>query len=109
MLKSIVAALGPLRVMLAVMTVLVILAAPFAEVSPELVTGWAMWPRTIAPAFMPIIAFVLPLDIIMSRLIMMDKPPESRARYRFIIWCDLILLTILVLAWLPFLSALFGD
>ena len=126
MLKSILVTLGPLRVALAVSTLLVILAAPFAEVSSELVTGWALWPRMIAevsselvtgwalwprmiaPALMPILAFVLPLDITMSRLIMLDKPPEQRSRYRFIIWCELIQLVLLLLAWLPFLKELFG-
>lgn len=107
MLRRAVAVLGPLRVGLVLITALVILAAPFAEVTAELVTGWALWPAVIAPALMPILVFVLPLDMTMSRLIMADREPAARGRYRIIIRVELALLALMLLAWTPFAVELF--
>lgn len=99
---------GVLRAMLAAVTVLLILAAPFAGGETQL-SGWAMMPTLIAPALVPILFFVFPLDMTMSAVYMSGKSAEHKPRYRFIIAMDIVLLLLLILAWLPFFRALLSD
>jgi hypothetical protein len=98
--------LGPLRVALAALAALLVAAAPFAGASSTLIRGWALWPKVIAPALMPIVAQVLVLDMIMSRVIMAEKGEAERARARFVVRFELVLLVLLLTAWAPFLVAL---
>jgi len=94
--------------MLAAITVLFILTAPFASGETQL-SGWAMMPTLIAPALVPILFFVFPLDMTMSAVYMSGKSAEHKPRYRFIIAMDFVLLLMLILAWLPFFRALLSD
>src|SRR5579885_2280813 len=64
MLKRLIADLGWLRFLLVCVTLLVIACAPLADM--RLQHGWHLWPSVIAPTFMAMLAFSLPLDITMA-------------------------------------------
>ena len=90
-----------LRALLSLGVLIIIIAAPFAD-APIVYSGWAMFPTLIAPALVPILFFVYPLELTMTRIFMSDKEGEERARYKFILWVDFIMLLSLVIVWLPF-------
>jgi hypothetical protein len=93
-----------MRIALAVFTCLLIAMAPFAKEAGF--TGWGIMVGTIAPSLMVIMLFVISLDIMMSRIFMTDAKGAERIRYRHIIWLELFLLLVLLLAWGPFLAEL---
>jgi hypothetical protein len=93
--------IGMLRALLSFGVLIVIITAPFAD-APVVYSGWAMFPTLIAPALVPILFFVYPLELTMTRIFMSDKEGEERARYKFILWVDIIMLLGLVIVWLPF-------
>lgn len=70
------------------------------------ISGFALFTGVVAPAFYVIMLFVLPLDITMSRVFMLEAQGDERARYRFIIQLELGLLALMLLAWLPFILRL---
>lgn len=101
MILKFVKKIGVLRVLLSLGVLIIMAAAPFAD-APIEYSGWAMFPTLIAPALVPILFFVYLLEMTMARVFMSDKDGEERARYKFILWVDLIMLLGLVIFWLPF-------
>jgi len=101
-LKHLFRDLGVLRSLLIGAVILSILAAPFAD-GTERLRGWAIVPTVIGPTVMMIVVFVLPLDIVMSRVFMIDCEPAGRRRFRRIITTELVALIAVVGAWLPFI------
>lgn len=100
-------ALGPLRVMLMIIVLLLIAAAPFAGGGGHgAALGWRFFPAVLAPVFAPIMLFVLPFDITMSRIQMQEHSGAERERYRFIVQIELVALAAMVVAWLPFVYKL---
>lgn len=100
-------ALGPLRVLLMVVVVLLIAAAPFAGGGGHGEgLGWRFFPKVLAPVFAPIMLFVLPFDITMSRIQMHEHSGAERERYRFIVRVELAALAAMAVAWLPFVYEL---
>lgn len=97
--------LGLLRTMLAVTTILLILAAPYAREETDY-SAWAIMRGTVAPALMVIVAFVLPLDITMSRIFMSDGTGADR--YKRIIRVECLLLAALLLTWTPIIALHLG-
>src|SRR5690606_17700695 len=92
--------MGPLRALLAIATVLVIAAAPFAgEVHYR---DWRLIPTVIAPTLMMMLVFALPLDFTMTRVFMSDKVGAEHERYRRILWIEAVLYLLMIAAWLPF-------
>lgn len=80
---------------------IIMAAAPFAN-APIEYSGWEMFPTLIAPAIVPILFFIYPLEMTMTSIFMADKEGKGRARYKFILWVDTIMLLGLVFTWLPF-------
>ncbi len=104
MLKRLIADLGWLRFLLVCVTLLVIACAPLADM--RLQHGWHLWPSVIAPTFMAMLAFSLPLDITMARVFMADAAGAVRARYRRIIRIEIVLWMLMLLAWTPYMLAI---
>ncbi len=93
--------LGVLRILL--LALILIVAAMVLFMPAEFTTtGWAMVPSLIAPALVPIVFFVLLLEIMMSRIFMSDATGAKRQRFRTILTVDLLVLLILLVAWGPF-------
>ena len=65
-----------------------------------------LWPTLIAPPLAVMMVFVVPLDMLMSRIYMTDKHGAERARYRRILAAEAVALALLVTAWTPFFVAL---
>ena len=99
------AELGPLRLMLALLVVVVSAAAAFSE-GPAMYVGWRLATTVIAPAVFVMLVFLLPLDMIMSAVFMSGGSPVRRARFRRIIAVELVFLVAMVIAWLPFVLKL---
>lgn len=92
--------MGPLRALLVIATVVVILSAPFAGGVEY--RDWRLLPTVIAPTFMMLLVFVLPLDFTMTRVFMTGASGEDRARYRRILWIEAALFVGMLAAWFPF-------
>lgn len=105
MISRIARRLGALRSMLALLTLLIILAMPFADVS-QAPSGWGLIRSAVLPAAGPIVFMVLMLDLMMCQVFKADASEARRADLNFISTIYLILATLLLLAWLPvFLKA----
>ena len=105
MISQIVRRLGALRGLLVLLTLLIILAMPFADVS-QAPSGWGVIRSAVLPAAGPIIFMVLMLDLLMCQVFKVDAGEERRADLNFIIKIYLILAALLLLVWLPvFLNA----
>ena len=65
-----------------------------------------LWTTLIAPPLAVMMAFVVPLDMLMSRIYMTDKEGTERARYRRILAAETIAFILLAAAWAPFFVAL---
>ena len=65
-----------------------------------------VWTTLVAPPLAVMMAFVVPLDMLMSRIYMTDKPDAERARYRRILAAESFAFVLLVAAWTPFFVAL---
>lgn len=96
--------IGPMRLALALFTLTLILMAPFA--SDAKLAGWGIVVGSVAPALTVIMLFVIPLDMMMSRIFMTDTEGAQHLRYRRILWFELFLFMALLLAWGPFMANL---
>jgi hypothetical protein len=97
--------LGVLRSMLVLLTLSIILAMPFADVS-QAPSGWGLIRSAVLPAAGPIVFMVLMLDLMMCQIFKADADETRRADLNFIIKIYLVLAAVLVLVWLPaFLKA----
>ena len=114
------AELGALRVALLAAVAVLVASAPFAanhpgafDVSVALAGDdgpfpafGAIWLTLVAPPLAVMIAFVVPLDMLMSRIYMADKHGAERGRYRRILAAEALAFLLLVAAWTPFFVAL---
>ncbi len=91
--------------MLVIIVILLIVIGPFSGGDPR-ITGFALFTSVVAPAFYVIMLFVIPLDIIMTRVFMGDAEDDQRARYRFIIRVEVALMALMLLSWMPFIIKL---
>ena len=105
MLGRLTSDLGFLRTLFALGVVVVIACSPLADGAFH--EDWRFWPAVIAPVFLPVFAFTLPLDITMAGVFRAstDDGAEKR-RYRRIMWFDTGLLIALILSWTPFIIRL---
>lgn len=93
---------GPLRLGLCVLVITLIATAPYAD-GKVYMHDWRLFPSVIAPTLVTMILFVLPLDITMSWIFKSSSGCSTeRQRLATAIKLDFAMLTILVLAWLPF-------
>ena len=97
-----------MRFVLLLSVVILIVAAPFTG-DKTVTYGWQMMTTVIFPVLVPMYFFILPLDMTMCGILMQDKSDAVRSNYKLIIWFELVLLVILLLAWLPFVYRLVGS
>ena len=76
-------------------------ASPFLHASFGIV-----WTTLVAPPLAVMMAFVIPLDMLMSRIYMTDQHGAERARFRRILAVEALAFVLLVAAWAPFFVAL---
>lgn len=104
MIANYIARLGFLRTLLVAVLVVFVTMAPFAGDHVEY-SNWRILPSLIAPAFLPILVFVVLFDMVMSRVVM--STDERKERYRTVLWTYVGLLFAAALAWGPFFTKLF--
>ena len=121
--------LGALRIALLAAIAVLVASAPFASFGPDGLGGidasralgveggalgsrdvnlsmGLVWTTLVAPPLAVMMAFVVPLDMLMSRIYMTDKPATERARFRRILAVEGLAFILLVAAWAPFFVAL---
>ena len=112
--------LGALRVALFAAIAVLVASAPFASLHPGALdvsavltadegpfsAPGAIWLTLVAPPLAVMMAFVVPLDMLMSRIYMTDKQGAQRARYRRILAAEALAFILLVGAWTPFFAVL---
>jgi len=84
---------------LAVLMLIIAAVFSFGETQKS---GLMMFPTLIAPAVVPMLYFVIPLDMIMCTILMSGKEADERRRYKHMILSDLVAFAALFAAWLPF-------
>lgn len=95
--------IGPLRLALTTLVLLLIFAAFFAD-GKVYMHDWRLFPSVIAPSVTTMILFVLPLDITMSWVFKASTNEASEIkRLGMVIKIDCVLFAMLILAWLPFM------
>ena len=99
------ARLGPLRVGLALLTLMAMVLVPDAG-RPTEYEGFGLFVTLILPTLAPLLLTGLLLDSLMCKVVMGDQDPAGQARLRVIIRTNLFLALLLVLSWLPFLLAI---
>ena len=109
MLARLVDTLGPLRCVLMVAVMVAAGGAFFAGGGHYDPMSWQIVPRAIVPTMAVALLFVLPLDMLMTRVFMSDKAGEALARYRRVLRIEAGAYALLVLAWSPFLLRLLGG
>jgi len=96
--------IGPLRVILAAVAISMIVFSFFTD--DPVRQGWAIIPTLVIPAVVPIVFFVLLLDILMSGVFMVDKTGQERSRFKFIALMDTVFVVLIVTLWLPYFRSL---
>ena len=104
-LRERVVELGALRVVLLAAAAALAASAPFASPEPVFSPG-RIWPTLLAAPVALMMAFVVLLDMLMTRIYMSDKAGAERARYRRILAAEAVAFALLVLAWIPFFAPL---
>lgn len=95
---------GVLRGLLALASLMVSATSPwFGE--PDYST-WGFFPTIVAPTLVVLLLFVLPLEMTMTRIFMLDQVDAIRRRLGRILLIELGLYGLLILSWLPLLRAL---
>jgi hypothetical protein len=104
-LLPILARLGALRIMLVILALALLFAAPAPGTRPDY-HGWGMVPTLIVPTLVPIVFMVLLLDVMMSAVFMVDKRGPERARLKYIIFLQLLIAATLMVVWYPYFRAI---
>ena len=107
-LKQLLVDLGALRLMLGGLAVLMVVFAPSVSIETQR-SGWGLVVTGVLPALGPMVFMVLLLDMLMSRVLMIDTDTAGHRRYRRAMLYDGGLVLIMLLAWLPFLIYLIGS
>ena len=97
--------LGALRVLLALLTITLTAVAPAAYGPVDLYTIQII-PSLLAPVLVPMAIFILLLDMLMTRVFMIEKSGTKRQWLKRILWFEMGLLILLVASWWPFFSRL---
>jgi hypothetical protein len=100
-------ALGPLRIAMAVISVITVILMP-APGTPLDYESWRILSTAVAPAVVPILVTLYLLDILMAT-VFSREPRTERTRGRhfgFIILSDVMFIALLLAVWLPLVMAL---
>lgn len=98
---------SPLRALLLLITVCVSCVGPFLDGTAD-PHSWRIIPTVIAPAFMMILVFALPLDMTMTLVFMSDTAPERRIQLRRELKLEAAAMALMLIAWTPFYVRFFS-
>lgn len=97
--------LGPQRLALTVFSLLTILSAPIASNGVHY-EGLLVMPTLVAPSMVPILIFVIMLDIIMSLVFLSQEEGTGKKRFKVILFSNIVLLVVMFGVWGSFFIAL---
>ena len=100
--------LGALRVALCTVVLALIVAAPFSGGQPRF-EGLAFVVTVLTPALFVMFVFVLGLDLLMTRVFLVDAKNAARRRLRRVLKIEGVLFALLVLAWAPLVVRLLSQ
>lgn len=106
--RTLLAALGPLRILLVIAAVVWMLAVPDPG-TRAVFHGVGAITTVVVPAIAPILLMVVLLDLTMSTVFMVDKRGRERTRYRNIALLHAVLAAGMVIAWYPFFRSIMGG
>ncbi|MDH5648693.1 MAG: hypothetical protein OEY67_03475 [Gammaproteobacteria bacterium] len=98
---NIVSRIGVLRAVLAFVAISIVVMSQFTG-DRAVYEGWRMVPTLIVPAIVPIVFFVLLLDMLMSGVFMADAEGEGKKKFKFIIMMDLVFVLGVATLWFPY-------
>ena len=91
------------------MAALVLGSLPFVFYPGEDDSGWRVIPVHVAPVIALMLIWILPFDMLMSRVFMGEKEGRGRDHYKAVIKFDTLLLAALFLFWAPFFLKLLAE
>lgn len=96
--------IGELRVMLLIATLLSLSAIPFTDANVRM-EGWGLLPDVLTPVISFILVFILLLDMLMSRVFMIEADDVKKNKFKKIFWLELALMVSLLVLWSPYFIA----
>jgi len=103
-MKNLLGELGELRVTMLCATLLSLSAIPFTNTDVRM-DGWGLVPDVLVPVVSFILVFILLLDMLMSRVFMVEANAEKRQRFSKIFWLELMQVVSLIVLWAPYFIA----
>jgi len=103
-MKNLLSDLGALRITLLCTTLLSLSAIPFTDADVRM-EGWGLLPDVLVPVVSFILLFILFLDMLMSRVFMIEADEEKRLRFKNIFLLELIQVALLISLWSPYFVA----
>jgi|GEM_PF-444707 len=103
--RAFAAYVGPLRLPLIALALVVVLYRPSPDMTP-VYDGWGFVPTVLIPVLSPAIFMVLMLDALMVRVFMADASGGRRTQLRRILIMNLSLGALILLSWAPFFIGL---
>ena len=107
MINSLLTTIGLQRCVLYIIS-LAIIALSFLAAGETQYDNWRTVPTIVAPTLVPIVFFVLLLDVLMSFIFRADTEAAAGARYNVIITINLVMVCLLVLSWYRFFVGIFS-
>jgi hypothetical protein len=104
-MKKYIQELRLLRIVMICFTLVLAILSRFAG-DEVFYAGWKIIPTLIAPAIVPILFFVIWLDVLMSWVFKIDAPQEEKPRFVRVIAVDLVLVIVLTASWFGYFSRL---
>lgn len=97
--------LRALRIIMGLVTAFAVVMSRFTGEEVHY-SGWEMVPSLIVPAIVPILFFVIWLDVLMTWVFRVDAQGADRERLGRALFYDLSLVTLLTLSWIGYFLAL---
>ncbi len=106
-LYTLLVSVGPLRLLLILLTVLVILAAPLPQSGVEFAQDdWRWLVSIVSPSLFGLLLFVIPLDLTMMMLFRTAASNDRRRAYLMLVVIEAVAWFAMLVAWLPLLFLL---
>ena len=96
--------IGALRVMMLIATLLSLSAIPFTNTDVRM-EGLGLLPDVLVPVVSFILLFILLLDMLMSRVFMIEADTEKRKKFNQIFLLELLQIVLIISLWSPYFIA----
>jgi len=102
-MKNFVNQVGELRIFLFFVTLGSLFTIPFTNSDGVVrMDGWGFAPDVLVPVVSFLLVFILLLDMLMSRVFMIEADDEKRKKFKSIFLLELVLVVSLISFWTPY-------